>query len=101
MLTLYGNQANILLLVNDTIDTMEINMRGYVLWEAQSRQAYGRFTVVLRVLRNWQDRKDLKRLLAMDDYMLKDMGLTREVLLQLSRLPLTADVMWERERLGR
>lgn len=76
-------------------------MRGYVLWESQSRLAYGRFTVVLRVLRNWQHRKDLKRLLALDDYMLRDIGLTRDVLQQLMRLPLTADADWERQRLER
>ena len=52
-------------------------MRNYVLWEAQSREAYGRFTVVARVLRNWRHRKDLKKLRAMDDHMLRDIGLSR------------------------
>jgi uncharacterized protein YjiS (DUF1127 family) len=76
-------------------------MRNYVLSEAQSREAYGRFTVVARVLRNWRHRKDLKKLRAMDDRMLLDMGITRDEIARLSRLPLTADVQWERDRLER
>lgn len=76
-------------------------MRDYVLWEAQSRQAYGRLTAVVRVIRNWRHRKDLKKLRAMDDYLLRDIGVTRDELERLSRLPLTADVQWERERLAR
>lgn len=76
-------------------------MRNFVLWEAQSREAYGRLTIVARVLRNWRNRKDLKKLRAMDDYMLRDMGITRDEITRLSRLPLTADVDWERDRLER
>jgi uncharacterized protein YjiS (DUF1127 family) len=76
-------------------------MRNYVLSEAQSREAYGRFTVVARVLRNWRHRKDLKKLRAMDDHMLSDLGITRDEIARLSRLPLTADVQWEKDRLER
>lgn len=76
-------------------------MREYVLSEVRSRQAYGRFTVVARIVRNWRHRKDIKRLQAMDDHMLRDIGLTRDLVEQLSRLPLTADVEWERARLER
>jgi uncharacterized protein YjiS (DUF1127 family) len=76
-------------------------MRNYVLSEAQSREAYGRLTVVVRVLRNWRQRRDLKKLQAMDDHMLRDIGVTREMLSRLARLPLTADIAWERERLER
>jgi uncharacterized protein YjiS (DUF1127 family) len=76
-------------------------MRNYVLWEAQSRAAYGRFSVVVRVIRNWRQRKDLKKLRAMDDHMLRDIGVTREEISRLSRLPLSADIEWERARLER
>jgi hypothetical protein len=37
----------------------------------------------------------------MDDHMLRDIGVTREMLSRLARLPLTADIAWERERLER
>jgi uncharacterized protein YjiS (DUF1127 family) len=76
-------------------------MRDFVMMQAQQRQAYGRLTVIVRVWQNWNARKDLKRLMAMDDYMLRDMGLTREVLERLARLPLTIDQVWEQERSGR
>jgi uncharacterized protein YjiS (DUF1127 family) len=76
-------------------------MRNYVVSEALSRQAYGRFTVLLRVIRNWRNRGDLKKLKAMDDYMLRDLGISREMVENLARLPLTADLDWEQERLRR
>jgi uncharacterized protein YjiS (DUF1127 family) len=75
-------------------------MRNYVMMQAQQRHAFGRLTVIVRVWQNWKARKDLKRLMAMDDYMLRDMGLTREVLERLARLPLTIDQVWEQERSG-
>jgi uncharacterized protein YjiS (DUF1127 family) len=73
-------------------------MRNYVMMQAQQRQAYGRLSVIVRVWQNWNTRKDLKRLMAMDDYMLRDLGLTRELLDRLTKLPLTIDQVWERER---
>jgi uncharacterized protein YjiS (DUF1127 family) len=80
---------------------MEMTMRDYVLTQSQSRQAYGMLTVVARVIRNWKHHRDLEKLLKLDDYLLRDMGLTRGVLLHLTTLPLTVDVDWERERLMR
>jgi uncharacterized protein YjiS (DUF1127 family) len=76
-------------------------MRDYVLTQSQSRQAYGRLTVVARVVRNWKHHRDLEKLLKLEDYLLRDMGLTRHVLLHLVSLPLTVDVDWERERVQR
>jgi uncharacterized protein YjiS (DUF1127 family) len=76
-------------------------MRDYVLTQSQSRQAYGRLTVVARVIRNWKHHRDLEKLLKLDDYLLRDMGLTRDVVLHLTSLPLTVDVDWERERVLR
>ena len=76
-------------------------MRDYVLTQSQSRQAYGRLTVVARVVRNWKHHCDLEKLLKLDDYLLRDMGLTRDVIVHLAGLPLTVDVDWERERVLR
>ena len=73
-------------------------MREYALHEARSRLAYGRLTGLVRLVRNWKTRNDLKRLMAMDDYMLRDIGVTRDEVRRLSRLSLTADWQWERER---
>jgi uncharacterized protein YjiS (DUF1127 family) len=76
-------------------------MRDYVLTQSQSRQAYGRLTVVARMVRNWKHHRDLEKLLKLEDYLLRDMGLTRDVVLHLVGLPLTVDVDWERERVLR
>jgi uncharacterized protein YjiS (DUF1127 family) len=76
-------------------------MRNYVLSEDLSRQAYGRFSVLVRVIRNWRNRRDLKKLQAMDDYMLRDLGISRDMVNHLARLPLTVDMDWGQERLRR
>jgi uncharacterized protein YjiS (DUF1127 family) len=73
-------------------------MREYVLFEARSRQAYGRSTGLVRLAKNWKSRSDLKRLAAMDDYMLRDIGLTRDELHRLAARPLYKDWHWESER---
>jgi uncharacterized protein YjiS (DUF1127 family) len=80
---------------------MEMKMRDYVLTQAHSRQAHGALMLVKRLVRNWKHHRDLEKLLKLDDYRLKDMGLTRNVVLHLARLPLTVDVDWERERILR
>ena len=79
---------------------MEMKMRDYVLSEAQSRQAFGAVAVIRRMVRNWKHHRDLQKLLKMDDYMLRDMGLTRHCC-NTSALPLTLDVDWEQERVLR
>ncbi len=76
-------------------------MRDYVMTQAQSRQAYGVLAAVTRLVRNWKHHRDLEKLLAMEDYLLRDMGLTRDVVLHLAGLPLTVDLDWERERVLR
>jgi uncharacterized protein YjiS (DUF1127 family) len=78
-----------------------MKMRDYVLTQAQSRPSYGVLTLVVRLLRNWKHHRDLEKLLAMDDYLLRDLGLTRDVVRHLASLPLTVDVDWERERVLR
>lgn len=76
-------------------------MRDYVLTQSQSSRSTGRLSLVARMVRNWKHQKELRKLLALDDYLLKDMGLTRSLLLHLSSLPLSVDLDWERERMLR
>ena len=73
-------------------------MREYVLHLARSKLAYGRFSGVFRVVKNWQARRDARIFLRMDDHQLRDIGLTRDDLDRLLRTPLSADVSWEGER---
>ncbi len=75
-------------------------MRNYMIHEARSRQAYGRLTWVVRVLKNWRMRKSLRQLHCFTDYQLKNIGLTRYDLDRFVALPLTSDVIWETERLS-
>ncbi|MCA0434598.1 MAG: DUF1127 domain-containing protein [Proteobacteria bacterium] len=74
-------------------------MRDYILHEAQSRQAYGRLTMLVRVIKNWRERRSLRALYNMDDYLLRDIGLTRGEIDSMIRQPLTLDTQWEAERL--
>ena len=73
-------------------------MRNYMINEAQSRQAYGRLTWVMRVVSNWRARKTLKHLKTMSDYQLKDIGLTRNDLERFLCLPLDMDIAWDAAR---
>lgn len=74
-------------------------MRDYVLHQAQSRQAYGRLTPLVRVVKNWLNRRALHKLDKLDDFMLRDIGLTRDDLRMMRRQPLTIDAQWEADRL--
>jgi uncharacterized protein YjiS (DUF1127 family) len=73
-------------------------MRDFEINEAHSRLAYGRVTWIVRLLKNWQMRKSLKRLQGFSDYQLRDIGLTRGDLNHLIRLPLDIDLAWQVER---
>ena len=74
-------------------------MREYALHLARSRLAYGRLTWLVRIVKNWQARRDARILLRLDDHQLRDIGLTRDNLDRLIRTPLTDDLQWEGERL--
>jgi uncharacterized protein YjiS (DUF1127 family) len=74
-------------------------MREYILEQAHCRQPYGRFTTLVRMVKNWRNRRQLRRLASLDDYLLKDIGLSREELNAMARHPLTLDVQWEADRL--
>ncbi len=85
----------------NTIDTMELKMRDYTLSQAQSRQAFGLVATAKRVVRNWKHHRELTQLLKLDDYLLHDLGLSRQLITHLLSLPLTVDVDWEQERVLR
>ena len=68
--------------------------------QAQARQAYGRWTTLIHVLKNWQRRRDLKKLLAVDDGMLGDLGIERDHLSQMVAHRLNTDWNWEQDRSG-
>lgn len=66
-------------------------MRDYALHRATSfEEGYG-FSIVSRLWRNWQARKSMVSLAACDDYMLRDIGLTRDEVQWATRLPLTVN----------
>jgi len=76
-------------------------MRDYVLHEARSREATYAFSGIRRVVANWYKRRMLRQLRDLDDYLLADIGLTRDELSAAMRLPLTVDPVWELSRKGR
>jgi uncharacterized protein YjiS (DUF1127 family) len=76
-------------------------MRYFAANEAQHRATHGRFTTIARMANNWKTRKALRQLLCLDDQTLRDIGLSRVAVEHLLALPLTADTLWETERLRR
>lgn len=73
-------------------------MRDFEINEAYSRAAFGRFTWLVRVVKNWRMRADLKRLQGFSDYQLRDIGVTRDELHHFACLPLDTDMTWHMER---
>ena len=73
-------------------------MRSHCLHEVSSRAAYGRMTWAVRGWSNWRMRRTLKLLAKLADHQLADIGLPRDVLLQLIKLPLAMDIAWEVKR---
>ena len=73
-------------------------MRSHCLHEVSSRAAFGRMTWAVRGWSNWRMRRTLTLLAKLADHQLVDIGLPRDVLLQLIKLPLAMDISWEVER---
>jgi uncharacterized protein YjiS (DUF1127 family) len=74
-------------------------MRDFVRTEAGNRQVNGPWTNTMRMVKNWRTRKAMRMFLAYDDATLHDIGLSRKTVETLVRLPLSADLLWEAERL--
>jgi uncharacterized protein YjiS (DUF1127 family) len=69
----------------------DIAMRDYALNHAESYGQSGRGSLLLRLLRNWQARRGVAKLESFDDYMLRDIGVTRGDVRWAAGLPLTAN----------
>ncbi len=74
-------------------------MREYILEQAHSRQPHGALTMLVRMVKNWRGRRQLRQLASLDDHLLRDVGLSRDALRTLARQPLTVDLQWEADRL--
>ena len=74
-------------------------MRNYVFNEARSRLSTYSFSSLRQLVRNWRSKQQLLKLHMLEDYQLKDIGLTRGQLRHISGLPLSVDPVWEADRL--
>lgn len=74
-------------------------MRDYALKESQRRPGSSVAGVLRQVVRNWINRRAIRKLDALSDHELKDIGLMRGDLYYVMRLPLTVDPIWEMDRL--
>jgi uncharacterized protein YjiS (DUF1127 family) len=66
-------------------------MRDYALSHARSFEAAGAASLLFRVIRNWRARRAVSRLDSFDEYMLRDIGVTRGDVRWASGLPLTVN----------
>ena len=53
-------------------------MRNYIQMQAELRDQAFAFPKLRRMVRNWAARRQLRDLMALDDYLLNDIGLTRD-----------------------
>ena len=66
-------------------------MRDYVLNQAISQGEYGIASFLRRVSRNWKAKRRIAALANFDDYMLRDIGITRDEVQWAAGLPLTVN----------
>lgn len=64
-------------------------MRDYVLNQAISQGEFGLVPFLRRVTRNWKAKRRIAALADLDDYMLRDIGVTRDEVQWAAGLPLT------------
>ena len=74
-------------------------MRDYILHQAHNRDSAFAFPKLRRMLRSWQAKRKLRSLQMLDDYMLTDIGLSRDDLRFGLRLPYDIDPIAELMRL--
>ena len=66
-------------------------MRDYALNHAQSYEAAGAASLLGRLLRNWRARRAVSRLDRLDEFLLRDIGVTRDEVRWAACLPLTVN----------
>ena len=66
-------------------------MRNYALTRAENLGLTVGFNPIARLLRNWRARRSIARLEVYDDYMLRDIGVTRSDVIWAAGLPLTVN----------
>jgi len=66
-------------------------MRDYILNQAISQGEYGIVSFLRRVTRNWKAKRRIAALSNFDDYMLRDIGITRDEVQWAAGLPLTVN----------
>lgn len=66
-------------------------MRDYALNRARSAEAAGLTFGLAQLIRNWRARRAVTRLEDFDDYMLRDIGVTRDDVNWAAGLPLTVN----------
>ena len=66
-------------------------MRDYILNQAISQGEYGIVSLLRRVSRNWKAKRRIAVLADFDDYMLRDIGVTRDEIQWAAGLPLTVN----------
>lgn len=76
-------------------------MRDYALTQATGRDHASVFSGLYRLIINWRRRRTLRKLIELEDHMLRDIGVPRAELYRLMKLPLSIDPLWELERQSR
>jgi uncharacterized protein YjiS (DUF1127 family) len=76
-------------------------MRDYALTQAEGRDHASVFSGFIQLFINWRRRKTLRTLVALEDHMLRDIGVSRDEVYRLMKLPLSVDPLWELERQSR
>ncbi len=72
-------------------------MRDYALSRAAAVEGTGIAGLLGTLIRNWIARRSVARLSQLDDYMLRDIGITRDEIAWASRLPLSQNAALELE----
>jgi len=72
-------------------------MNDYAMSRAEAAEAIGSPSLLLTLIRNWRARRSVRRLETLDDYLLRDIGVTREELQWAAGLPLSVNAALELE----
>jgi uncharacterized protein YjiS (DUF1127 family) len=70
-------------------------MRDYILTQAETADKTFTFPGLNRIVANWRKRRQLRQLEQLDDHVLMDIGLTRDELIRVQRVPLAVDPVIE------